>query len=202
MKRTKKAFLTCNFYLVQPLFHFLEAVNHLPAEAKQLILDKVVIRNYLKGQLIFQQGQVCHYMYFMSTGLARVFHGKNDKEVVDWFAIEGSPFTAIDSFYSRQPSRYTIEALEDSEVYAFLYEDLEVLYQRFHVFERIGRLITMDQFLILQERVDMIQFQNAQQRYETFVKRFPTLQNRLQLTHIASYLGISLETLSRIRAKY
>ena len=187
---------------MQTLFNFLEAVNHLPEEAKAMILEKTHVKQYPKGHLLFQQGQVCHYMYFMAHGLARIYHGKEDKEVIDWIATAGSPFTAIDSFYSRQPSRYTIEVLENSEIYAFQYHDLEELYRSFHAFERIGRLITMDQFLILQERVDMIQFQNAQQRYETFLKRFPNLQNRLQLTHIASYLGISLETLSRIRAKY
>jgi len=173
---------------VQPLFSFLEAVNDLPEEAKALILAKTRIRHYPKGHFLFRW--------------ARIFHCKEDKEVIDWLATSGNPFTAIDSFYSRQPSRYTIEILENSEVYTFLYEDLEELYRQFHAFERIGRLITLEQFLILQERVDMIQFQNAQQRYKTFLKRFPNLQNRLQLTHIASYLGISLETLSRIRAKY
>jgi CRP-like cAMP-binding protein len=187
---------------VQLLFSFLEDVNRLPEEAKALILAKTRVNHYPKGHLLFHQGQVCHYMYFMASGLARIFHRKDDKEVIDWLATSGNPFTAIDSFYSRQPSRYTIEILEDSEIYAFLYDDLEELYRQFHAFERIGRLITMEQFLILQERVDMIQFQNAQQRYETFLKRFPNLQNKLQLTHIASYLGISLETLSRIRAKY
>ncbi|WP_428656786.1 Crp/Fnr family transcriptional regulator [Runella sp.] len=187
---------------MQSLFNFLEDINRLPEEAKALILAKTKINKYPKGHLLFHQGQVCHYMYFMANGLARIYHCKEDKEVIDWLATSGNPFTAIDSFYSRQPSRYNIELLENSEVYAFLYDDLEELYRNFHAFERIGRLITMDQFLILQERIDMIQFQNAQQRYETFLKRFPNLQNRLQLTHIASYLGISLETLSRIRAKY
>ena len=187
---------------MQPLFSFLEDVNRLPEEAKVLILEKTRIKHYPKGHLLFREGQVCQYMYFMASGLARIFHCKDDKEVIDWLATSGNPFTAIDSFYSRQPSRYNIEILENSELYAFLYEDLEELYRQFHAFERIGRLITQEQFLILQERVDMIQFQNAQQRYETFLKRFPNLQNRLQLTHIASYLGISLETLSRIRAKY
>lgn len=91
---------------MQPLFSFLEAVNRLPDEAKALILAKTRINHYPKGHLLFHQGQVCHYMYFMASGLARVFHRKDDKEVIDWLATSGNPFTAIDSFYSRWSSRY------------------------------------------------------------------------------------------------
>lgn len=188
--------------MMSPIIHFFDEIERLPEEAKALIAQKAKLHRFAKGEIIFQQGQVCHNMFFMVSGLARVFHGKEDKEVVDWLAIQGNPFTAIDSFYARQPSRYTIEILEDSQVYSIAYDDLEALCRQFHVVERIARLVTMEQFLILQERVDMIQFQNAQQRYDTFLRRFPDLSNRLQLTHIASYLGITLETLSRIRAKY
>jgi len=188
--------------MMSPIIHFFDEIERLPEEAKALIAQKAKLHRFAKGEIIFQQGQVCHNMFFMMRGLARVFHGKEEKEVVDWIATEENPFTAIDSFYSRRPSRYTIEVLEDSDVYSILYDDMEGLCRRFHVIERIARMVTMDQFLILQERVDMIQFQNAQQRYETFLQRFPGLIHRLQLTHIASYLGITLETLSRIRAKY
>lgn len=187
---------------MEKLYNFLEYFETLPEGTREIILSKTQLLKHPKGHFLFRQGHVANHMYFMIKGIARVFHYKDGKEVINWFATDKQPFTAIDSFFSRNPSRYNIELLEDSEILAYTYDDLEELYARFHQFERIGRLITMQQFLILQERVDMIQFQNAKQRYETFIKRFPTVAQKVQLSHIASYLGISLETLSRIRAKY
>jgi CRP/FNR family transcriptional regulator, anaerobic regulatory protein len=129
------------------------------------------------------------------------YYNEEGKDITDSFGGENSFITAFDSFFQRKPSRYGIELLEDSTIYSMTYNDLEDSFAKFRELEKVSRLILIQ---ILEQSLDKnsaLQFHNAQERYEFIIEKHPDLLQRVSLGHIASYLGITQETLSRIRAK-
>jgi CRP-like cAMP-binding protein len=129
------------------------------------------------------------------------YYNEDGKDITDSFGLENSFITAFDSFFQRRPSRYFIELLEDSTVYLMTYSDLERSFEKFPEIERVGRLILIEILEQTLEKNAALQFHNAQERYEFITEKYPDLLQRASLGHIASYLGITQETLSRIRGK-
>ncbi|MDX1446657.1 Crp/Fnr family transcriptional regulator, partial [Lishizhenia sp.] len=117
----------------------------------------------------------------------------------DWFAFENDFISSIVSFFTNQPSPHFIELLEDSVLIEFTREQLDKLSAKHHDFEHLIRVIVTKTMLNQQKRLASIQFQTAEQKYENILAIHPNITNKIPLTHIASYLGITLETLSRIR---
>ena len=105
----------------------------------------------------------------------------------------------IVSFFSEKPSPHYLEFLEDATVLEFSKESLDEVSQKHHEFERFMREVVTETMLLLCERLNAIQFNKAEDRYRHLLNMYPDITNRISLTHIASYLGITLETLSRIR---
>jgi CRP-like cAMP-binding protein len=106
------------------------------------------------------------------------------------------------SFLTQTPDVRGVEVLEPSLLWSFSYGDLEKLYRQWHEIERLGRLLTNHAYILVQQRFDALLFSTATQRYQTLVQTHPTLVQRVPLGMIASYLGITQETLSRIRAQH
>ena len=106
------------------------------------------------------------------------------------------------SFLTQQPARYTIDALEDTELLCLERSALEELYVKVPKFERFFRLLLQNAFVALQERIIANLSQPADERYCTFINKYPNMEKRLPLKHVASYLGITPESLSRIRSNY
>jgi CRP/FNR family transcriptional regulator, anaerobic regulatory protein len=156
---------------------------------------------FAKNNTILKQGQVCNYLYFVDKGLLRLFYYRNGKDITDYFATEQNIIGGIDSFFSRKPSEKIIEALEACSLIAISFDNLEKLYQKHHDLERVGRILSIGAFLSMQKRLFAIQFHPAKQRYQELLKSSPDILQRVPLGHIASYLGITQVTLSRIRSQ-
>ena len=138
-------------------------------------------------------------MYFIISGCVRAFYHKDDKEITDWFAFEGDFMSSINSFYQNVSSKHNIELLEQTTFLEITKEAIFTLTDKHHCFERLGRIAVTKTMLQLQERIVSIQFETAQQKYESLINMRPDIVQRVSLTHIASHLGITLETLSRLR---
>ena len=106
---------------------------------------------------------------------------------------------SIVSFFSEEPSPHYVEFVEDTTVYEFSKEDIDCLAHKYHDFERFISKVVTETMLGLCERLYTIQFHKAEERYDHLLQIYPKITTRIPLTHIASYLGITLETLSRIR---
>ena len=185
---------------MNPIVSLLEHYQPL-SDGDRSFIERVSVRHeYPKHQVLLQEGQVCNYLFFVADGLARNFYYKDGRDVTTWFGTNGMFLTDLDSLINRQPSRFTIETLELTVLYTVYHENLERLFASSRALERAGRLSTLDNFVILENRLFALQFHTAQERYGNFLRMFPGLINRVPLTHIASYLGITLETLSRVRA--
>jgi len=154
---------------------------------------------FLKGHILHAEYKVCKHSYFIKEGAARAYHFKDGKDITSHFAFEGEAITAIDSLNGAK-SKYNIELLEDSTLFSISYEDMENLYQKSILHERLGRLFLQQVYIDLVERIEDLQFHTAQERYEVLMKKHPKILQRVALKHISSYLGITQETLSRIRA--
>lgn len=154
-----------------------------------------------KHHLLHIENKVCKHSYIIEKGSARAYHYKDGKEIISHFAFEGEAITAIDSLLQRKKSKYNIELLEDSTLFSVSYDQMEAFYQKSNIHERLGRLFLQQVYVDLVERIEDIQFHTAKERYKNLLKKQPHILQRVALMHIASYLGISQETLSRIRAQ-
>jgi cAMP-binding proteins - catabolite gene activator and regulatory subunit of cAMP-dependent protein kinases len=155
-----------------------------------------------KGDLLLEQGKICRYLYFLEKGFARGFYYHDGKDITSWFAFENDIVTSMYSFIRQRPGIENIEILETSQLYCISYVHLQRLYKEYPEFNLIGRLITEKYYIQLESRLFSLQYLPAKERYKKLLEEKPQLLQRASLGHIASYLGISQETLSRIRAKF
>jgi CRP-like cAMP-binding protein len=155
-----------------------------------------------KGHLLVKQDTVCNYIYYVEKGLCRTFYYKDGKDVTDWISTERTFSCSIVSFISRTPDRRNIELLEDSILWALKYDDVEQLCKTCHEAEHFVRLLTSYGMIQVQQRFDDLHFAPAAERYSKLISTNPTILQRVPLGMVASYLGITPETLSRIRSQY
>jgi len=156
-----------------------------------------------KRQYLLHEGEVCRYQYFVNKGCLRSNY-TDDKglEHVAQFAIEDWWISDMYSFLTSTPARLNIDALEDSEVVYFDKPSIEQFYIDVPKFERFARMQVQNGFISSQQRIIESMSRNAEQRYCNFIEKYPLMEQRLPLKQIASYLGITPESLSRIRSKY
>lgn len=145
------------------------------------------------------EGKVCNHLFLIKNGIARAFYYKDGQDITAHFAPEETMITAIDSFIQRKRSRYSIELLESAEIVSISHKDLHDLLAREPKHEKLVRLYLQDIYVELQQRLEDILFHTAKERYEKLIEKNPNLLQRVNLGYIASYLGVTQETLSRIR---
>lgn len=149
---------------------------------------------------LLKESTVSDYIYFIEKGVARIYYYKNGKEITEWLALDEQFFLSITSFFQRTPSHLNIHTIEPSVVYGIHHDDFMNLADKYHDVERLLRKMVTASLILSQVRMDSIQFESAQQRYEKLMQNTPQIIQRVPLTYIASFLGITLETLSRIRS--
>lgn len=171
----------------------------LTQECKLDLLHCAKVYSVKKSTLIVKETQYADKMYFIVQGCFRVFYLKDGKDITDWFGFEHEFVCAINSFFLSIPSPHYIEAIESTLYIEIAREDIFKLTEKHHCFETLARIATTKTMLQLQSRIVALQFENAFQKYENLVQSRPDITQRIPLMHIASYLGITLETLSRIR---
>jgi CRP-like cAMP-binding protein len=153
-----------------------------------------------KDHFLVKENTVSDYLYFIEKGAVRIYYYKIAKEVTEWLALDQQFFLSITSFFQRTPSHLIIQTIEPSHIYGIHHDDFMNLADKYHDVERLLRKMVTGSLILSQVRMDSIQFESAQQRYEKLLKTTPQIVQRVPLTYIASFLGITLETLSRIRS--
>lgn len=179
----------------------LDRVYELPAKIKDDLWQKVNVKHYTKHDPILRQGQVEGYMTFLYEGMIRAYHLQDGKEISLDFRFSGEMMTAYTSYISQKPSPIAIDALEDCIVLRISKKDVESLHDKYHKFERLGRL-TSEYFYLrrIQREIEILSY-SAEERYLHLLKRQPDLVAKIPVKHLASYLGIHKQSLSRIRSK-
>lgn len=172
----------------------------LTTEDIDLICSKSVTKKLRKKQLLLREGEVSRYKIFVTKGLLRNYSIHQDgNEYVMKFTSENSWTTDPDSYNNQVPSKYNIEALEPSEVMLWTREDFEQLKLLIAVLNVFSERIIMQSMSLIQNRILVNISGSAEQKYLDFIETFPNIFQRVPLHMIASYLGVSRETLTRIR---
>jgi CRP-like cAMP-binding protein len=138
----------------------------------------------------------------MTKGAARYFYtNEQGKEINTWFSLDTQIITDTTSFVHQEPSQESIQLLEDSEMFAIEYDALQTLLQKHHSFALwYIKLVELHYISQIEDRIADLQFLDAKQRYQKLLNMYPDITNRISLGNIATYLNITQETLSRIRA--
>ncbi|AOW19802.1 Crp/Fnr family transcriptional regulator [Urechidicola croceus] len=187
--------------MFQNYLNRLNEINSISQESQEQLLEYTSVRKINKGEFILENGEVCKHIYFVNKGFVRIFYYKNGKDITEWFANENQFFFSIASYFENSPSRLIIEAVEDCEIIQLSKYGIDKLR---NINIEIANLILQcisGSLIFSQKRMDSIQFETAIQRYNNLLAEQPKILNKVSLQHIASFLGITHETLSRIRAK-
>jgi CRP-like cAMP-binding protein len=159
--------------------------------------QKVLVRN----EWLLQEGKTCRYLYFLEKGALRGFYNTDGKEVTHWFGFENDFVTSFHSFITQTPAVENIQLLESCVLWAIAKDTLTTLLNEHHEIERLLRIAYEKYYIRLEERFVNAHFTTAAERYKNLLLQSPHILERVPLGFIASYLGISQETLSRIRSK-
>lgn len=184
-----------------PLILRVNRSHKLSQTAQEALLTKLNKAEIEKEAHLLEEGQVCHKLYFIENGCVRSYYHLDGKEITHWFGFENDFVTSFLSFIDRAPSREFIQVVDNLSAWTITRGDLYELYDQFPEIERLGRIICEQYYHRLEERYVSGQFKTATQRYEELLESHKHILQRIPLGQIASYLGISQETLSRIRAK-
>jgi CRP/FNR family transcriptional regulator, anaerobic regulatory protein len=189
---------------IQPVVDYWNNIYPMTPELVADIKELVKVEKYKKGDVLLVPGKVANYACFILNGLVKSFYVREDNitEVITKFLFEKSIITSIFSFYSRRPGNEYIVALEDTAVACLHYDDMQLLLKKHPIYNYIIRVITEQYLYFLEVELYNMRKPFAEDRYNFFMKHFPGLLQRLALKDIASYLGMSVETLSRVRGRY
>lgn len=179
-----------------------ELIYPLSDESLERFASILVRRKLNKGDKFLDSGEICDQLGYVYSGLIRQFYFKNKRELTEHFAIEGDIFICIESFLCQRPANLLAEALEDSVVYGIPHDPLLELSAVDYEIEVLYRKILEDSLILSQRKADSFRFENSRQRYERLMQENPTIVQRAPLNHVASYLLMTPETLSRVRAMH
>ncbi|MFM9837321.1 MAG: Crp/Fnr family transcriptional regulator [Cyclobacteriaceae bacterium] len=176
-------------------------LNGLDEKAKEALSSVTHIKKYKKGDYLLQQGEVCKNSFLIQQGVARKFYLTEEKEITTELFFENDIAVSLQSYTSQQPSHEFVQAIENVTVSVTNYQAFQKIKKQHTSLLELDLMLTEYYAMWLEERLFLFHSMDATQRYQLLLSEQPHFIQQIPLTYLASYLGISLETLSRIRAK-
>ena len=165
------------------------------------VLESILVPiKYAKGEIALSEGEICKNLLYIDKGLMRQFYFKHGKEVTEHLAQDHTIVMCIESLFKEEPTKLQIEAIEPTVVYALPKADLERVAMHNVNIQILYRKILEESLIMSQVDADLVRFETAQDRYKKLCKLMPQVVLRAPLVYIASYLQMTPETLSRVRA--
>jgi CRP-like cAMP-binding protein len=177
----------------------IQAISPLDNEALDKFLACLQTMELPAKHLLIKEGRISGYLYYMIKGAARAYYLKDGKEVVLWFAFEDDLLTSHYSFIAQKKSYENIELLEDCILAAISHKDFNYLVEKYPSVNRLYRVFLEQYYIFLADQYREMHFFTAKEKYDNLLKNYPLILQRVSLGNIASYLGITQESLSRIR---
>lgn len=153
-----------------------------------------------KGKILLGKGEVLEDFILIERGLVRQFYYKNNIDITEHFSCEGEYLVCIESLFLHSPTSLMVETLEPTTYYTVNYRDLEQLFESSPAILNLYRLLIEANLVLSQHKANEMRFESARDRYENFIRQFPEAAKRASGKHIASYLLMTPESLSRVKA--
>ena len=186
---------------MEALFTLLNSIHPLSEGLVRHLTQTLKTRTIARKQYLLRAGHVSRQICFIESGLLRCFYEQGETEVSSWFMKEGDVIVSVESFFKQKPSYESIQALEETIIHYISYDELQFIYKNFLEFNFVARVLAEHYYTLSEQRLYSLRMQRSQERYEHLIKNFPEIILRSPSKYIASYLGISEETLSRIKSK-
>jgi CRP-like cAMP-binding protein len=170
-------------------------------EGKHLLCELLTKAELKKGDILYNEGDICSDIVLVTKGMLRQFYFKNNKDITEHFSYEGSVLICIESFLKQEPTKLMAEALESSTVYLLSYNKLKRYIEQFSEINKFYRKILEYSLIISQQKADSMRYESAVERYNKLLNKQPEVIKRAPLSYIASYLLMTPETLSRVRSQ-
>ncbi|CAL2080243.1 Crp/Fnr family transcriptional regulator [Tenacibaculum sp. 190524A05c] len=185
---------------MQELADYIKGYIDLKEDTFQHILSLSNEVVFEKGEQILNIGKTCKHLYFLKEGSVRSFIYQKGKDITHWVYGPNSLFTSWGSYILQNPSNEYLEAIDVCKVVSISYDNWQLLFKEHPELERFGRLMMEQELAIIDEFYKGYYFLSAKEKYELLISVYPNITQIANLGHIASMLGISQETLSRIRS--
>ncbi len=182
--------------LISHITNFIPVSNELKNRLESICCVEIFPKNHF----LHKPQRICSNTYFINKGLARIYYKKGDKEITDNFSAENEWITSFYSFLQNIPDHFHIQTLEETELVKISLTDLEECFKDFPEMERFGRMLISQYFLEQSERIISLQFNSVKERYKFFEQSSKNKLARVPLGMLASHLGMTQETLSRVRS--
>ena len=172
----------------------------LPLVCIRLFADMIHRKKYPKGTIVLPEGEICNNLLYIEQGMLRQHYVKHGKDMTEHIAYEGGIVLCIESYFHRMPTQLMIEALEPSVVWEIPHDAIEELSETNCDISYLYRCIIENSLILSQVKADILRFESAKDKYLKLMQLYPEIVKRAPLTYIASYLQMTLETLSRVRS--
>ena len=183
-----------------PLATFVRQVYPVSGEVIRYINQHSYPQRVARGSYLLKEGETCRHLYLVRKGVIRGYIKDGTKEVTTWMTAENEMVTSIRGLSLQEPSLENIQAIEECDLVVGEFESLQYLYDNFIEMNIVGRKLLEQYYKDAEERAFISRIPNASKRYRYFVETKGALANRIPLKFIASYLGMTIETMSRIRS--
>ncbi len=184
----------------QVLAHFAQYIR-LSDSLQTALLQRIKLKTFKKGELVHDAAKICTKSYFIQEGILRLYFFKDGKEISEYFCSKNEWTNSPKSFMQRKQDIYYIDAIEETHVFYIDVVDLGYLFDHFPEMDRYARLSMGTLLGHIMERIVSLRFTSAKEKYIHFCETYHDIYHRIPLGMVASYLGITQETLSRIRAE-
>ncbi|NME71698.1 Crp/Fnr family transcriptional regulator [Flammeovirga aprica] len=186
---------------MEQLLKQLQTYTSLTSSEQKTLEQAIFKRTYAKGEMIFTEGKISDEIYFVTKGCVRLFYNVDGNDKTAFFYTEGQFICAGESYTYNVPAIENYQALENSEIYIFTKANIEKLIDVFPKLEIIARVATENELITYQKVLASFITKSAEERYQDLLKTKGDLVQRVPQQYIASFLGVSPETLSRIKAR-
>lgn len=186
---------------IQPLVNLLSNFFPLEKSVLNFLRKNITLVSFKSGDLILKAGEHCNSVYFIKSGVVRGFVNEGKKEITTWISSENELVSSITSFGIDEPAVENLQSLEACDLLLISNTAMNQLYEEFPEFNIIGRKLLEHYYRDAEKRALIVRLSNAETKYRFFLEHYPHLSNRVQLQYIASFLAITMETLSRVRRK-
>ena len=187
--------------MIQSLLDSIQNLITLSTTEKDIVVSLFEEKKIKKGDFFLEEGKICKHVGFVTKGLLRYYINHDGEDKTYEFAQENSFICNYESFIPQTPSTKNIQALEDCEIYQISYDNLQLFYKSISQAERFGRLVIEQVFIQILQDLSSFYTDTPELRYEKILKKHPELLQRMSQYHIASYVGVKPQSLSRIRKR-